>query len=317
MKICMVGLGSIGVRHLRNLTSILNARGISFSVDALRSTQKQLSNEVITLLNHEYTRACDLPDDYDVAFICNPTALHYDAILGMAKKAKHLFIEKPLFDQLNYDISALNSKDGVFYVACPLRYTRVIQYLKAWIPEHRVYSARAICSTFLPDWRPGVDYRKTYSADRKLGGGVSIDLIHEWDYLTYLFGAPQSVVNARGTYSELDLNSDDLSLSIARYPDKLVSLHLDYFGRAERREIELYTRDDTIVGDIRKQEIRWLKSGERLALPEERDDYQKREIEAFLDMTEGKSENHNPPSVAYRTLSIALAQDVNHFIETF
>jgi predicted dehydrogenase len=311
MKICMVGLGSIGIRHLRNLTSILNARSISFSVDALRATQKELPGETSALLKKEYTRMRDLPEDYDVAFICNPTALHYETILEMAKKAKHLFIEKPLFDHIDYDLSALNPKDGVYYVACPLRYTRVMQYLKAWVSEHRVYSARAICSTYLPDWRPGVDYKKTYSADRKLGGGVSIDLIHEWDYLTYLFGAPQSVLNAKGTYSELGLKSDDLSLYIGSYPDKLVSLHLDYFGRAERREIELYTRDDTIIGDLRKQEIRWLKSGERLALAEERDDYQRREIEAFLDMIEGKAENHNPPAVAYKTLSIALG-DVTH-----
>ena len=309
MKICMVGLGSIGTRHLRNLTNILNARGISFSVDALRATQKQLPMETSALLQKEYTRECDLPDNYDVAFICNPTALHYETIKNLSNKAKHLFIEKPLFDHIDYDLSALNLKDGVAYVACPLRYTRVIQYLKEWVFEHRVYSARAICSTFLPDWRPGVDYKKTYSADRRLGGGVSIDLIHEWDYLTYLFGAPQSVLNVRGTYSELGLNSDDLSLYIGSYPDKLVSLHLDYFGRVERREIELYTQDDTIVGDLRKQEIRWLKSGERLALLEERDDYQKREIEAFFDMIEGKAENHNPPDVAYKTLSIALAQD--------
>ncbi len=311
MKICMVGLGSIGLRHLRNLTGILNARGTSFSVDALRSTQKQLPSDMRALLRQEYTTERDLPADYDVAFICNPTALHYETIIEMAKKAKHLFIEKPLFDQLDYDVSALNAKDGVFYVACPLRYTRVIQYLKTFVQAHRVYAARAICSTYLPDWRPGVDYRSTYSADRKLGGGVSIDLIHEWDYLTYLFGTPQSVVNARGTYSELGLNSDDLSLYVGRYADKLVSLHLDYFGRAERREIELYTRDDTIVGDIRKQEIRWLKSGERLALLEERDDYQKREIEAFLDMIEGKIENHNPPALAYKTLAIALTEEAN------
>lgn len=316
MKICMVGLGSIGLRHLRNLTSILNARGISFSVDALRSTQKQLPSDMRALLSQEYTTERELPDDYDVAFICNPTALHYETIRVMAKKAKHLFIEKPLFDQLDYDVFALNSKDGVFYVACPLRYTRVIQYLKTFVQAHRVYSARVICSTYLPDWRPGVDYRNTYCADRKLGGGVSIDLIHEWDYLTYLFGAPQSVMNARGTYSELGLSSDDLSLYIGCYPDKLVSLYLDYFGRAERREIELYTRDDTIVGDIRKQEIRWLKSGERLALPEDRDDYQKREIEAFLDMIEGKTENHNPPEVAYKTLAIALAEEANRSAAT-
>ena len=305
MKICIVGLGSIGTRHLKNLTDILRARGESFSIDALRHTQRSLTEDTASLLNAQFTDARDLPDDYDVALICNPTALHYESIAQMAQKAKHLFVEKPVFDRADYDLSALPLLRGVCYVACPLRYTRVVRYLKDWVQEHPVFAARAICSTYLPAWRPGVDYRKTYSANSALGGGVSIDLIHEWDYLTYLFGAPDSVLSARGTYSNLELNSDDLSLYIGRYTDKLVSLHLDYFGRVERREIELYTEEDTIVGDIRHQEIRFLSSGERITLPEERDDYQKREIETFLDMIDGKEENHNPLETALHTLAIA------------
>ena len=42
----------------------------------------------------------------------------------------------------------------------------------------------------------------TYSAHKDMGGGVSIDLIHEWDYLTYLFGMPSEI------YSILDKVSD-------------------------------------------------------------------------------------------------------------
>ena len=64
----------------------------------------------------------------------------------------------------------------------------------------------------------GVDYRTVYSARRAMGGGVTIDLIHEWDYLVDLFGRPQEVYNFKGTYSELEIDSDDLSVYIARWP---------------------------------------------------------------------------------------------------
>ena len=73
-------------------------------------------------------------------------------------------------------------------------------------------SARVICSSYLPDWRPGVDYRTVYSAHKALGGGVTIDLIHEWDYLVDLFGVPQKLYNFKGTYSDLEIDSDDLSV---------------------------------------------------------------------------------------------------------
>ncbi|WP_298654045.1 Gfo/Idh/MocA family oxidoreductase, partial [uncultured Proteiniphilum sp.] len=65
-----------------------------------------------------------------------------------------------------------------------------------------------------PDWRPNTDYKKSYSAKKEEGGGVSIDLIHEWDYLIYLFGFPQEVYNLQGKFSHLDINSEDLESAI-------------------------------------------------------------------------------------------------------
>ena len=63
---------------------------------------------------------------------------------------------------------------------------------------HLVYSARVLCSSYLPGWRPGVDYRTVYSAHKDMGGGVTIDLIHEWDYLVELFGKPEKMYNFKG-----------------------------------------------------------------------------------------------------------------------
>ena len=144
--------------------------------------------------------------------------------------------------------------------------------------------------------------------DRELGGGVGIDLIHEWDYLCYLFGRPNRVYTLSGTYSDLEVTSDDLAVYIGQYDRLLVSLHLDYFGRCDRREVELYLPDDVVVGDLIRNEVRFLKSGETVALPESRDDYQKREIACFLDMLEGRQENHNPLALAVDVLKITRGE---------
>lgn len=306
MKICIIGLGSMGVRHLRNLTDLLSKRGEPFRIDALRSSARPLDGNVKSMLSREYPSVEILPSDYDIAFVCNPTNLHYDTLRTMRGKARHFFIEKPVFDRADMNPAALElNSDSVCYVAAPLRYTRVIRELKTIVEQTDVYAVRAICSTYLPGWRPGVDYRNSYSAHKDRGGGVSIDLIHEWDYLTYLFGFPKRVTNYRGRYSNLQLECEDCSLYLGQYPDKLISLHLDYFGRAERREVELYTPFDTIVGDLRKQEIRWLRSGQSLSLKEERDDYQKRELLHFFAMIENRVENDNSISHALNVLQIA------------
>ena len=89
-----------------------------------------------------------------------------------------------------------------------------------------------------------------YSAHKDMGGGVTIDLIHEWDYLVELFGKPEKMYNFKGTYSHLEIDSDDLSVYIAQYPTLLCEVHLDYFGREYRRSIELLCKNGTVTADF-------------------------------------------------------------------
>lgn len=163
---------------------------------------------------------------------------------------------------------------------------------------------RSISSSYLPEWRPGTDYRKTYSAHRELGGGVAIDLIHEWDYLTYIFGFPQKIYSMSGKISELDINSDDYAIYIAKYGDKIAELHLDYFGRKTIREIQLITKEDTIIGDISNNKVSFLKSGRSIEFLEMRDDFQKKELNHFLDMVEGKTKSDNDVFNAAKVLKL-------------
>lgn len=192
MKILFVGLGSIGSRHLQNMRSLLEKQGTEAAFYALRGTNRPLRTEVAPLIRQSYLNAEEVPDDFDIVFITNPTSEHSRMLRKLKDKTKHLFIEKPVVLDAHDDIlEALRSFEGVAYVACPLRHTRVFKALKHICAEQKdIYSVRAICSSNLSAWRPGQDYRYTYSAISALGGGVERDLIHEWDYLTDLFGFP-------------------------------------------------------------------------------------------------------------------------------
>lgn len=83
-----------------------------------------------------------------------------------------------------------------------------------------------------------------------MGGGVAIDLVHEWDYLTWLMGFPQEVRYFGGTYSALEIDSDDLAVYMGRYSNRIVELHLDYFGRRSQRTLELFTAGEVITLDL-------------------------------------------------------------------
>lgn len=307
MKIAFWGLGSIAKRHIRNLTEILTDRNEPYQIDIIRHEGGGIRESWLSdLVTHIY-----LPEDiqdkhYDVIFITNPTALHYETIRTCADHTKNMFIEKPVFDSSAMDISGLGlKKDSVYYVACPLRYTAVLQYVNENIDLNDVIAVRAISSSYLPDWRPGVDYRHTYSANKKLGGGVAIDLIHEWDYLTLLFGYPQQVLYTGGKFSDLEIDSDDLAIYTGIYADKVIELHLDYFGKKTLREMVLFTHDETITVDIANSRIIYETENRVVNLAEERDQYQKRELEHFLDMIQGKCPNDSTVENALTVLKIA------------
>ncbi len=306
-KVCFIGLGSIATRHIKNLKDIF---GEEIEIDVLRSGNgRPLDEPMQCMVEQVYYDYDSLPKDYDVMFVTNPTRLHYETLQKIQDNAKHFFIEKPVFETGREDIEGLHlKKDSVYYVACPLRYTNVIQYLKENIDFSEVYSMRCISSSYLPDWRPGTDYRNTYSAKKELGGGVSIDLIHEWDYICYLVGQPIKVHSFIGRKSKLEIDSDDLAVYIAEYPNKFVELHLDYLGRKSIRKIELFTKDDSIEADLIEQKIVYRKEKRIIDLNEDRDSYQKKELLHFFDIVEGKCANDNTIKRACRTLRITRGE---------
>lgn len=287
LKVCFIGTGSIAKRHIRNLKQICESRGITLTIDAFRRSMVQTEG-----VNRVFTSEAALPEDYDAIFITNPTDKHLEALKTFHGHGKHFFIEKPVVsrEQIDEARQFILKPDSVYYVAAPLRYNAVIKWVKENVDPNDVLSVRSISSSYLPDWRPGQDYRQTYSANKNMGGGVSIDLIHEWDYLTYLFGQPQRINNMMGKISQLEIDTEDYAIYIAEYSDKIVELHLDYFGRKTIREIQLLTKEDTIIGDLANNKITLLCSGESIDFQEERDDYQKRELIHFLNMIEGKEQ---------------------------
>lgn len=306
-KVCFIGLGSIAARHIKNLKDIF---GEEIEIDVLRSGNgRPLDEPMQSMIEQVYYDYDSLPKDYDVMFVTNPTRLHYETLQKIQDNAKHFFIEKPVFETGREDIEGLQlKKDSVYYVACPLRYTNVIQYLKENIDFNQVYSMRCISSSYLPDWRPGIDYRNTYSAKKELGGGVSIDLIHEWDYICYLAGQPQKVHSFIGRKSNLEIDSDDLAVYIAEYPDKFVELHLDYLGRKSIRKIELFMEDDSIEADLIEQKIVFRKDNRIIDLNENRDSYQKKELLLFFEMVDKKCTNDNTIERACQTLQITRGE---------
>ena len=311
IRALFVGLGSIGTRHLKNLHNLCTDRGWTLQADALRSDlHRPLRDGVAELLHAQYTDLAAVPARYDMVFITNPTSLHAEALQQVKGRGEALFIEKPIFsaEQTGLDLADCLPENQKAYVAAPMRWCGVMLALKDLLPTLHPYCARVICSSYLPDWRPGVDYRTVYSAHKALGGGVTIDLIHEWDYLVDLFGVPQQLYNFKGTYSDLEIDSDDLSVYIAKYPTLLAEVHLDYFGRGYRRSIELFCRDGSYLADFGAGTLT-LPDGTVQHYEEDVNRRYEREIEYFTDYALGdEQQSCNPPALALDVLKLTLGE---------
>lgn len=256
MKALLIGMGSIAQKHLAALWKL----DPGCEVVALRSGKSDRNTDRV---QNVYSWD-EVPEDLDFVMICNPTSEHYNAIDKCAGLGVPLFIEKPPL--MNLDgadrlIDKLRKENVRTYTAFPFRFHPVIQWLQQELPGKRVLEVQAYCGSYLPDWRPDRDYRDVYSARQELGGGVHLDLIHEIDYLTHLFGAPLNVKAFRSKVSDLDVTSCDVAHYWMHYKSFHASVLLNYYRRDPKRSLEIVMDQDTWTADLIHSRVTDSKGG--------------------------------------------------------
>ncbi len=238
MKALLVGCGSAGKRHLKNLISCKEINYIfvhtrnSVAVEEFRG-EKKIS----------FVDSLD-EVDADFAIIANETHMHIPVALKLANRKMHLFIEKPLSNMLSEEIKLLEETAKKFHIKVTvgynLRFLGSVGYIKLILSEGRlgdIYFARIEVGQYLPDWRPGRDYRNSYSAFKSRGGGVSLDLSHEIDIMRNLFGDPDSFKMVKAKISNLQIDADDIFEGIYLYENFICTVHMDYLRKSIQRFI--------------------------------------------------------------------------------
>ncbi|OON86193.1 hypothetical protein BXO88_09105 [Oribacterium sp. C9] len=307
MKVLFTAVGSIGSRHIGNLIEICQDMGIKVDIDVVRKSHRVLSDNLKALINKEIWDETEIAEYYDVVFITDETKSHYENIIKYRDRCSHMFIEKPVLDDIGYDISVIEPKQGSeYYVACPIRHSRYYEELMKVVKREDVYSVRIIFSSYMPNWQKGRDYRNSFRCFMNRGGGVDIDSLHEIDYMTSLFGFPKRTFRVAGQYSNLVMDAPDLATYIFEYKDMLIEMHLDYFGRTNNRRVEFYTKNDVVIVDYNKHIVEHQLLGEIEDFGVDDRFYQK-EMKYFITLinSNGMVENINPISNAIKSLKLA------------
>lgn len=245
MNVLIVGYGSIAKKHHTALQLIDS----NVKVYALRSQILQTPIDgVVSIFSWE-----EIPKDIDFIIISNPTSEHAITIIQAAKYGIPIFLEKPpLFNlsEIEETTKAVRNNSILTYCAFPLRFHPIINWLKTNINQSEILEFSAYCGSYLPDWRPTEDYRKNYSAIEKLGGGVHLDLIHELDYVKWLFGSPKYIKGFTKKISDLEIDSKDAASYYLEYESKVGGIKLNYFRKDAKRTIELVTKKNSFIADL-------------------------------------------------------------------
>jgi len=250
MKVLIVGLGSIAQKHIKALRKIFS----DLDIYALRSSADAKPIDcVINIFDLTEINSLNI----DFAIISNPTSLHKETILNLIPYKVPLFIEKPVFDKLDAETLLTDIRLNAIptYVACNLRFLECIKFVKEFLRNKRINEVNIYCGSYLPEWRPGVDFRKVYSANEDMGGGVHLDLIHEIDYMFWLFGKPSHTISTIRNRSSLEISSTDYANYLFEYPNFCVNTILNYYRRDAKRSMEILLEEGTIKVDLLRNKV--------------------------------------------------------------
>jgi predicted dehydrogenase len=207
----------------------------------------------------------------DGVLICSPTSRHAYEVKMMVDYNMPFLVEKPpsidLQSTCNLQRLIEKKRFKQYDIAFNLRYYPVLRFIKGFLPKlGKIYSMRVYADSYLPNWRKGVDYRKASSAQKKLGGGVHRELVHEIDYIVWFLGLPEKVFAYVDKISNLEISSEDICAAIFCYKKgPVVELHLGYLSHKTLRGCQIIAENGTLEWDINSPKVLYTRRNKKTA----------------------------------------------------
>ncbi|MBI5892628.1 MAG: Gfo/Idh/MocA family oxidoreductase [Deltaproteobacteria bacterium] len=316
-RFIIIGCGSIGQRHLKNLLA-LGVRDFILcdtSAERLEKIKKEFSIENIYI---DYKKAIKENKDITAAVIATPSSLHVPMAMDCAKAGINLFIEKPLshkMDGVDELIKIAKKKKLIAMMAMCYRFHPVFLKIKSMLDKKaigKIYHVNYYGGHYLPDWHPNMDYRKEYAAHKKLGGGVLLTSIHGFDNIRWLFGDVKEVAAFVDKISSLEIDADDIVAGIFKMKKGFyVSASTDFLQRAGQHRMVIAGEKGTIrcdfsTGLIERYDVKkknWIQEKVNFEI----NAMYVKETKYFLDCLKNKKQPLIDLDEGKRTLKLALA----------
>ncbi len=246
MIVLVIGYGSIGKKHCEILHNVKKVKKIFVL------TKQKITNNLYQCKSLSSIKKIN--PDYIV--ISSQTKKHYSTLLYLNKilSNKIILVEKPLFEKY-YKFEKLNNK---VFVGFNLRFHPVIIKTKKLVRNKKVFSINSFCLSNLKKWRKGRIYSQTSSAKKSDGGGVVLDLSHEFDFLGWIFGKMFVIKSVNKKLSNLKINTKDyLSLISKTKKNIFVQINLNYYSLLDERKVYIDGKNFSICADLKNNSINY------------------------------------------------------------
>lgn len=266
-RLLVAGYGSIGKRHLGNLRQMFPQAEIA----VLRSGVARGDSAPPPGADHVFY-------DFDLvrafaplaAIVATPATHHVELTRRLLAIGCHVLLEKPIAatpDAVPEMIAEARQFGRVLMIGYNLVFTPAMAAFREAVGSGMAgqpLCIRAEVGQYLPDWRPGSDYRRGASARHDLGGGVLLELSHELHYLGWIFGRVewvQATVQRSGT---LELEVEDLALLNLGFAEGAVaSVQLDFLQRTYSRFCKVVGSAGTLLWDATQQAVFFFPPNEK------------------------------------------------------
>jgi len=254
-SVLVIGSGSIAKKHIINLISL------NFDVYILINglhTKKNLqfikSKKIFFI-----TSLKDIADKIDFAIIATSSNKHLNFIKKLALKKINIFCEKLIFLSLknvNKIRSVLKQNKIIFSTNYQLQSHDLYRYIKKNILKKNIVSVSLKVGQNLKNWRAIRPSQHSYYLDKKKGGGVIFELIHEVNLINNLFGKIVSI-NTLKKNSYNFSNIEDIAISVFRTDHNIYgTLYQDMISIKSFREIEIICKNKNYLFDLLSNKIK-------------------------------------------------------------
>jgi predicted dehydrogenase len=260
VKVAVLGLGSIGLRHARNLLA-LGQEVVGFDPDPPRRAALEREGG-----QGAASREAALAGAA-AAVVASPNAAHLQDLEAVIGRGLHVFVEKPPAHSasgLRPLVSRAEAQALVFFTGVNLRFSPVVRAAYDDILAGRIGEpiwGRFLAASWLPDWRPQQDHTAGYTADPRTGGAM-FDHFHEFDLAVHLLGpATPAAAVARST-GRLSIAAEDCADALLVHADGPHSaIHVDYASPVRARYAEICGTEGLLRLDINRRTLEHTAAG--------------------------------------------------------